>query len=154
MVGNTTMATTSIDQSLSIVREFNESVFNNREYDKLYDLQSEEYVQHGPMTDMELHGNDESLETMKMFHAAFSDLESTEEFAFSDGEYVCTHYTYRGTHDGDFMGIPPTDVKGEISGTVINHIEKGKIAETWVVVDLLGLLQQLEVVPALDNRPA
>lgn len=148
------MAATSANQSLDIVREFNETVFNNREYDRLPELQSEDYVQHGPLTGMELHGSEEALETMKMFHAAFSDLESTEELAFSDGEYVCTHYTYRGTHDGDFMGIPPTDRKGEINGTVINRIDDGQIAEAWIVVDFHGLLQQLEVVSALDDLAA
>ncbi|MFP9190820.1 ester cyclase [Natronosalvus vescus] len=88
-----------------------------------------------------------------MFHAAFSDLEATEGIQFSDesGEYVCSAYTYRGTHDGDFMGIPPTDTEAEIQGLVINRIEDGRIAEAWVLADFLGLLQQVGVVPSMED---
>lgn len=148
------MAATSIDQSLRIVRDFNVSVFNNREYDKLPEIQTEDFVQHGPMTGQELHGSEEAIENLKLFHAAFPDLVATEEFAFNDGEYVCSHYTYRGTHDGDLMGIPPTGVEAEIPGTVINRLEDGRVAEAWVVVDFLGLFQQLGVVPAFEQMTA
>lgn len=143
-------ATAPIEESIDVVRTFNSEVFNNRNYDEATEIQSEQYVQHGPFTGQEL-DREESLENLKMFHAAFSDLEATEEFAFSDGEFVCTRYTYRGTHDGDLMALPGTDQKGEVAGTVINRIEDGKIAEAWVLVDFLGLLQQLEVVPDLDE---
>ena len=103
------------------------------------------------MAGMELHGTDEALETMRMFHAAFSDLEADEEFAFADGDYPCTRYTSRGTHDGDFMGIAPTGTECEVPGIVINRLEDGETAEAWPIVDFLGLLQQVDVVPPLDR---
>ncbi|MFP9190821.1 nuclear transport factor 2 family protein [Natronosalvus vescus] len=52
-------------QSIEIVRQFNSDVFNGRDYDRLAELQTEDYVQHGPMTGMELHGTDESVESMR-----------------------------------------------------------------------------------------
>ncbi|MFC4436574.1 MULTISPECIES: ester cyclase [Natrialbaceae] len=105
----TLAATAASTRSIDLVRRFNDEVFNGREYDRVADLQAEDYVQHGTTADTELRGIEEFVETMRMFHAAFSDLEGVERLAFSDddGEYVCTSYTYRGTHDGDFMGIPP-----------------------------------------------
>lgn len=147
-------ATATAARSIDVVRRFNREVFNGRDYDLLAELQSPEYIQHGPLPGAELSGREESEETMRTFHAAFPDVEATEEVAFSDGEYVCTHYTYRGTHDGDLMGIPATGKRGEVWGTVINRIEDGRIAEAWVLVDLLGLLQQVGVVPALDELAA
>jgi len=146
-------ATSTSTQSIDLVRQFNSEVFNSRDYDRIYDIQTEDYVQHGPLMGMELHGNEESLETMQMFHAAFSDLEATEEFAFAsdDGEFVCSHYVYRGTHDGDLMGIPATDAEAETRGTVVNRIEDGKIAEAWILADFLGLFQQVGVIPAMDE---
>lgn len=147
-------ATATGKESIDLIRQFNRDVFNGRDYDRIADLQTESYVQHGPMTGMELHGTEESVETMRMFHAAFSDLEATEELSFSDGEYVCTYYTYRGTHDGEFVGIPATDVEVEVPGMVLNRIEDGKIAETWVMADFIGLFQQVGVVPAIDQLGA
>lgn len=149
-------ATAASTGSIDLVRRFNDEVFNGREYDRVADLQAEDYVQHGPMADTELRGIEEFVETMRMFHAAFSDLEGIERLAFSDddGEYVCTSYTYRGTHDGDFMGIPPTDVEAEVHGIDVHRIEDGKIAESWIQADFLGLLQQVGVVPAMDDVAA
>lgn len=146
--------TTPVEQSIDVVRAFTRDVFNGRNYERIADFQSADYVQHGPMMGMELHGHDESVEMMRTFHDAFSDLEATEEFAFGDGEYVCMHLTYRGTHDGALMGIPPTDVPAEVKGTLVNRLEDGKIAESWVVVDFLGLLQQVGVVPSMDEFAA
>lgn len=144
-------ATASSTQSIDIVRTFNDEVFNGRNYDRLSDIQSEQYVQHGPMHGMEFEGIAESLETMKLFHGAFSDLKAVEEFTFSDGDLVCTRYTWSGTHDGDLMGIPATGIEVELEGTVINRVEDGEIVETWTTGDFLGLFQQLGVVPSIDT---
>lgn len=147
-------ATTDGQRSIDLVRRFNDEVFNARRYDLLPEFQSADYVQHGPLSGMELHGNEASVETMRAFHAAFSDLHSTPELSFSDadGEYVCSVYTYRGTHDGDFFGVPPTDADAEVRGIVVNRVADGKIAETWVVSDLLGVLQQVGVVTPWEDR--
>lgn len=151
------MAATAADnRSFDLVRTFNDDVFNGREYDRMADILAEEYVQHGPMAGMELHGVEEATKSMRMFHDAFSDLEATEELAFSDetGEFVCTAYTYRGTHDGELMGIPPTDVEAEVQGMDIHRIEDGKIAEAWIQADFLALLEQIGVVPSMDDIAA
>lgn len=147
-------ATASRQQSIDIVREFNDRVFNAREYDALPEIQSSDYVQHGPLPGVDLHGTDQSLETLQLFHSAFSDLASEEELTFCDGDLVCTRYTYTGTHDGDFMGVPATNIEVTVPGTMVNRIENGKIAETWASVDLLGLMQQLELVPELSEITA
>lgn len=144
-------ATASSKRSIDIVRTFNEDVFNGRDYDHIAEIQSEDYVQHGPMHGMEFEGIPQSLETMQLFHGAFSDLTAEEQFSFSNGDYVCTRYIWSGTHDGDLMGIPATGIEVELEGTVINRVEDGKIVETWTTGDFLGLFQQLGVVPSVDE---
>lgn len=147
-------ATASNQQRIDLVREFNEDVFNGRDYDRMEEFQTEDYVQHGPMAGMEVRGTEEALQNLKVFHEAFPDLEATEELSFGGGEYVCTHYTYRGTHDGELMGIPPTGKRAEVPGIVINRFEGEKPAEAWVVVDFLAMVQQLGLVPPMDELAA
>ena len=120
------------------------------------ELFAEDYVQYGPQAGMESHGIDEYEATLRMFHGAFSDLESTEELVFSDdtGAYVCNVYTNRGTHDGEFMGIPPTGREVEVGGIAVLRIEDGKLAETWVAADFNSLLQQIGVAPSMDEYAA
>lgn len=138
-------------QSFDLVRRFNRDVFNERDYDRLDEFQSADFVQHGPMWDRDIRGNEESFEMMRAFHGAFSDLHAHREFSVGDGEYVCTFYTYSGTHDGDFMGIPPTNREAEVPGIVINRIAEDGIEEAWVVVDFYGLFRQLGLVPPMDE---
>ena len=61
---------------------------------------------------------------------------------------VVSRYTTRGTHQGPFMGIPPSGKHVTVTGIAIIHIAKGKAVEEWANADELGLLQQLGVVPA------
>lgn len=146
-------ATTPVEESLDVVRKSVQEVFNGRDYAKHRAYTAEDVVLHDPSGE-EIRGVDASLENMKGYHAAFSDLEATEELAFSDGEHVCSLYTYRGTHDGEFMGLPPTGVEAEVKGVSVDRVEDGKIAESWVVVDFLGLLQQVGAVPSADELGA
>ena len=149
-------ATAANAHSIDLVRQFNHDIFNGRDYSRMPELFAEDYVQHGPRAGMEIHGLEEYEEVLRMFHTAFSDLESTEEFVFGDGagEFVCTVYTNRGTHDGELMGIPPTDVEVEVPGIAVHRVEDDKLAETWVVGDFHSLLQQIGVAPSMDESQA
>ena len=52
----------------------------------------------------------------------------------------------RGTHQGELMGIAPTEKQIELKGITIHRFEGDKIAEEWERYDNLGLMQQLGVV--------
>jgi steroid delta-isomerase-like uncharacterized protein len=82
-----------------------------------------------------------------MFHAAFPDSSRTIEDQIAEGELVATRVTLRGTHRGEFQGIPPTGKQVAFTGIGIHRIVDGRIAEHWPQPDLLGLMQQLGVIP-------
>jgi predicted ester cyclase len=52
-----------------------------------------------------------------------------------------------GTHRGDFLGIPPTGKSVNIWGVVIDVVRDGKFAESRIIMDTLGLMQQLGMIP-------
>ncbi len=54
----------------------------------------------------------------------------------------------RGTHQGELMGIPPTGKAVTVPLIDVNRIAGGQLAERWAEADMLGLLQQLGVIPA------
>ena len=60
-------------------------------------------------------------------------------------------WTNRGTHQGDFLGIPATGQAVSIGGGNVFHLEGGKLAEEWGFPDNLGLLIQLGVIPGGDQ---
>jgi predicted ester cyclase len=69
-------------------------------------------------------------------------------------EYMTTRYTSTGTHKGELRGIAPTNKTFRVEGGVINRISRGKIAESWVIWDALGLMQQLGVAAPLEKAKA
>ena len=64
-----------------------------------------------------------------------------EELAVGDRVGVQVHWT--ATHQGDFLGIPPTGKTITVAGTGIFRVADGKIAEEWMQEDFLGIYQQL-----------
>ena len=87
-----------------------------------------------------------------MFRAAFPDWYSTPEELIAEGDKVAERWTGRGTHHGEFQGIPPTGKQVAVPGVVFYRIRNGKIVEFRGSFDMLGMLQQLGVVPAATTR--
>ena len=78
--------------------------------------------------------------------ATFPDLEITIQDQIAENDLVVTRYAMRGTHRGEFAGIPPTEKSFSITGIEMHRFSDGKLVELWNSVDLLGMLQQLGVV--------
>jgi steroid delta-isomerase-like uncharacterized protein len=83
------------------------------------------------------------------FFTAFPDAHFTSEELIAEGDTVAVRRTFRGTHTGSFMGIPPTGKQVTTTVMTMNRFAHGKIVEVWNNTDDLGLLQQLGVIPAL-----
>jgi steroid delta-isomerase-like uncharacterized protein len=81
------------------------------------------------------------------FRTAFPDLHCTLEDEIKQGDKLAAHWTMRGTHTGLFMGNPPTGRSVEAQGIIFARTENGQIVEEWTLVDEMGILQQLGLVP-------
>jgi steroid delta-isomerase-like uncharacterized protein len=84
--------------------------------------------------------------------AAFEHLNVTVEDMVAEGTKVTARFTARGIHKGQFMGLPPTGKPITMTGIEIFRIENGKIVELWGEANMLGLMQQLGVVPASGQK--
>jgi len=86
---------------------------------------------------------------LSMVCTAFPDLHFTIEDMIAEGDTVVVRYTTRGTHQGNFRGIPPTGKQVTVTGMFIDRLVNGKAVEQWFNGDDLGRLQQLGVIPAI-----
>ena len=93
------------------------------------------------------HGPEEYKQSYALLLTAFPDLHFTIEDQLAEGDSVATRFTWSGTHEGAFMGIPPTGKHVTTTGMSISHWVGGKNNEVWINNDSLGLLQQLGVIP-------
>jgi steroid delta-isomerase-like uncharacterized protein len=80
--------------------------------------------------------------------AAFHGLQVTIDDMMAEGDKVTCRFTARGVHNGEFMGLPPTGKKIAMTGIEIFRLRDGKIAELWGEANLMGLMQQLGILPA------
>ncbi len=83
-----------------------------------------------------------------MMLSAFSEGMGTAEDVIAEGDKVVSRLTFRGTHTGELMGIPPTGKSVTISEVIIDRFADGKIVESWRLFDQMGMMQQLGVIPA------
>src|SRR5262245_48542827 len=74
---------------------------------------------------------------------AFPDIQTTIDLEIGDGEKVVHRLTTRGTHKGDFMGIPATSKQVMWTETHILRFENNKVVEHWGNADQSGLMMQL-----------
>jgi len=80
--------------------------------------------------------------------SGFPDLKFTIDDTIAERNEVVLHWTGRGTHKGQFLGMPPTNKTSTVSGTTIFRIENGKITEQWVDWNLMSLMAQLGLATA------
>jgi steroid delta-isomerase-like uncharacterized protein len=78
---------------------------------------------------------------------AFPDWQFTVEDMVAEGANVMTRCTVRGTHLGEFFGLPPTGKQVAYTEILISRLDSGAIVEQSVLIDRLGLLQELGVLP-------
>jgi predicted ester cyclase len=71
-----------------------------------------------------------------------------------EGDRVMVRWTFQGTHQGEFSGLPPTYRPVTYAGINIFRIAEGKIAEVWDIFDRLWLWQQLGVLPDIQEAIA
>jgi steroid delta-isomerase-like uncharacterized protein len=107
------------------------------------------YVLHDPSSPKEVRGVEGLKELVAMYRSGVPDLRVTVEHQFTEGDYVATRFTARGTHGGEIMGVPPTGRQVSIAGITISRCRDGKIMEEWEVSDVFGLLQQIGAVPEM-----
>jgi steroid delta-isomerase-like uncharacterized protein len=131
----------------ALTRRWFEDLFNEGNLSVADELLAQNHVVHDPVfTDLPT-GPEADKQIVNIYHGAFPDANITIEDQIAEGDKVATRWTGRGTHQGEFMGVDPTDNRVELSGMTINRISEGKIAETWTNYDALGMMQQIGAIP-------
>ena len=137
----------STQDNLALVQRWFNEVFTQGNLSVADEIFAADYVNHDPTGWPQ--GPQGAKAAASAYRAGYSDLAFTIEDQIADGDRVATRWTAHGTHDGELYGVPPTGKKVTVTGISIERVAGGKIAETWVNFDALGMLQQLGVVPTM-----
>lgn len=140
-------------QNKEIVRSYIEEVFNKGRVSAVDQYLSPGFVDHNPFSPQQLRGPAGQRQVATMFREAFAGFHVTLEDVIAEGDIVANRATVGGTHSGSFMGISPTDRQVSWQAMTFFRLADGKIVERWSNHDLLGLLQELGVLPSRLEIP-
>jgi steroid delta-isomerase-like uncharacterized protein len=87
-------------------------------------------------------------QAISAFLNAYPDSRFSIDDVIAEGDTVVIRHSLRGTHQAAFQDIPPTGKQVKVGGIATFRVVNGKIAETWLDADILGMLQQLGAIPA------
>lgn len=124
-------------QPKQLVRRFYAEAINDRDPGAIDRLLTEDFRHNG-----EERGRSGQRIAVAAFLAGFSDLRHEILIILAEGDLVSAHQRWSGTHDGPFMGSPPSGRKVSFTSTAILRVRGGEIAEAWDVTDI-GLAGQL-----------
>ena len=144
----------SSEENKAVVRRFLDEIFGEGNLELVDELFAPDYALHDPAVPGEVGGPEGIKQYVSMYRSAYPDTHFTIEAQISEGDYVVTRWKGQGTHQGELLGIAPTGKLVTVTGIEVDRVSGGRIEETWVNYDALGMMQQLGVIPAPEQTEA
>jgi steroid delta-isomerase-like uncharacterized protein len=140
------------EETKAIPRRFINEAFNEGNFGVIDEVVDSDYVIHVAGT--EVRGHKAAKKFVTMYRTAFPDYHCTIDDQIAEGDKVVTRWTAHGTQRGELAGIPPTGKPVTFPGVAIDRIANGKLVESWLQADMLGMMQQLGVIPSPNHAQA
>ena len=135
-----------------VIRRFIEEVLNEGRFEQLDELVLEDFVELDPLPGQSP-GRSGLQEVIRQMRGAFPDMHWVIEEIIGEADKVCTRFTWTGTQRGPFVGVPATGRRVTVKGVVIDRLHTGKMADSRILMDTMGMMQQLGVVPQAERTP-
>ncbi len=141
----------STEENKAVARRIFEEIINGRNLEVVEELIAPGYLFHGS-GGRELRGPEGFKQLISQPHAAFPDFHLTVEDIIAEGDKVACRFSTKGTHKGVLGGIPPTKKQVTNRGMSVYRIAGGKVTEHWEILDMLGVMHQLGVIPQEQKK--
>lgn len=138
-------------ENKDLMNRFTEEVINQKRLDTAEEIVAEDFVELEPLPGQE-QGREGLKQILAAFFAGFPDLSWVTEEQIAEGDKVVSRFRWHGTHEGEFLGIPATGRQIAVKGVAIDRVVDGKFAESWILMDTLGMMQQLGVIPSPEQQ--
>lgn len=137
---------TSAEANKALLQRFADEVLTQHNLAAVDELVHPDFVELDPVPGQGP-GRQGLKEWFALYFAAFPDVRWTVEEQVAEGDKVMSRSTWRGTHQGPFLGLPPTGKRITVAAWTIDRIADGQLVESRILMDMLGMLQQLGAIP-------
>jgi len=124
-----------------LIRDLYENVLNNRKFELLDELVSDDFVGVG-----QERGAAGFRKNVKSVIDGFPDIKWIVEDVIAEGDRVAIRWSWTATHTRPFRGFPATNKPVADTAIVIYEFKGDKIFRAWIQSDRLGVLQQIGVI--------
>jgi steroid delta-isomerase-like uncharacterized protein len=136
----------------TIIRRFVDEVITEGKIDSAAQFVWEDVVEQVPLP-----GQGPGLEGLKdivrAMRTGFPDIVFSIQEQITEGDRVASRFEWTGTHKGQFLGIPASDRHVCVWGIVIDRLQNGRIKDTRIIMDTLGLMAQLGALAPMSINP-
>jgi steroid delta-isomerase-like uncharacterized protein len=133
------------DNPTSVLLRFYEAVNAGEHVSVIDETIADDLIEHEDFPGVEP-SKEGVKQVFSVFRSAFPDFHMEAHQTLDDGDLGCARTVATGTHQGEFMGIPPTGNRIELEAIDIIRVRDGKVIEHWGISNGLALMQQLGVI--------
>ncbi len=127
--------------SLQIILAYSEALWGQKDLSSVVHYCMPDVLVHSPISTIQ--GVQKMCEIMSQWHVGFPHLHVHWDEFICEGETVVSRWHAEGKHEGEFLGIAPTNRLINYPGVTIYHLKNGKIKEYWAYVNIHHIKQQL-----------
>jgi hypothetical protein len=138
----------SVEQNKTLCRRLHDEIFARGELGVADEIFARDARFFGPDWAPGSTGPEVIKQDATNYRTAFRIDRLTRDLEIAEGDLVCHHWTFTGTHIGDLGPIKPTGRQVTASGIDIFRVQGGRITDLWQQWDQMGMMQQLGAVPA------
>ena len=135
----------STQDNCAVVNRFIEEIINLGQLDAAAQFVWEDVIELVPFPGQGL-GLEGLKDVLRGMRAAFPDLHFSVEEQIAEGDKVLTRFEWAGTHRSDFLGVPASGRSVKVWGMVLDRLEEGRIKDTRIIMDIFGLMMQLDAI--------
>ena len=135
-----------LNENLKMYETVWDDIINKREIDKINETNFDSNI-----TLITAPENVVGIQGFKDYYqnylTGFSNVTFTIVDVFGQGDKIVKHWNFKGTHTGEFFGIPASGKEVDIDGVTLVKMKDGKIAQEQDFLDNLSFYQQLGLIP-------
>jgi len=138
-------------EAKDVIRRWNEEGWSGGKYDLAHEIISPNMVVHGAGGQPIGMGPDALIDLIKTWRTAFPDGYMEIDDLVVEGDLVGIRNTWRGTHQAEFYGIPPSGKRVAVTSVGLDRVQDGKVVEGWGELDMVGMMQALGAMPTVGS---
>ncbi|HEX7022758.1 MAG TPA: ester cyclase [Trueperaceae bacterium] len=138
------------ERNKSLVLRMYEEVWNRGRLAFIDQAVSASFADHPPKRFFEVptRGRESLHAAASAFRGAMPDFHDQAIQCLAEDDKIMYLGRITGTHTGKFFQFPPSGNRVNVFGINEFRLSDGKIVERWGIFDVLGMMQQMDIVPA------